>query len=339
MKGLLLLEGADSSGKSTLARYICSRYNARYLHSTAHAPGQIWRWHLAALNRALKLAETQLVVMDRLWHSEQIYGPIFRGRPGYDAAGARVLDRILMKHAALTILCVPSDLRGHEARWARDRAAGKREMFDRVREVIVAYYDLARGNVERGGDGYTDQLSRYSGGLRNRFDVLVYDLDRDTPERFTTQMLTKLERLRAYRLPGALAYRRQNLLGSDAAARVAIVGDRVSPSHDYRYPYWPFVSPNFADGSTGYLNRALHDLRFDETRAVWTNANEPRDDWLDALLARPELRIVALGTKAAETLKKRGRDPDRWLCHPQSWRRFHYHDRAGYARVLREALG
>jgi hypothetical protein len=103
--GIVVLEGADASGKTTLARHLVDRYGARYLHSTRRR--EVWRWHLGALRWAVRESASRLVVLDRLWLSEQVYGQVFRGGPAYDL-GARCLDRVLLRYGAVTVLCVPS---------------------------------------------------------------------------------------------------------------------------------------------------------------------------------------------------------------------------------------
>ena len=97
MTGIVVLEGANAAGKTTLARHLVERYGARYLHS--RPTRDPWRRHVAMLRRAVALSERHLVVLDRHWLSEQVYGRVF-GSPAYDL-GARCLDRVLRRYGAL----------------------------------------------------------------------------------------------------------------------------------------------------------------------------------------------------------------------------------------------
>src|ERR1041385_7985183 len=138
VRGIVVIEGADASGKTTLASVLVDRYGASYLHSTVRK--EIWRWHVGALRLAVRRSRDQLVVLDRLWLSELVYGSVFRGGPAYDV-GARCLDRVLRRFGAVTVLCAPRDLEAQEKRWRDGRAAGKHEHFDRVKEVITLCAD------------------------------------------------------------------------------------------------------------------------------------------------------------------------------------------------------
>ena len=76
MKGIIVIDGCDGTGKTTLAEAICRRYDGVYIHNTYRWPTKMPLYHTAALHRALKLAKTRLVVIDRLWMSEAIYAEV-----------------------------------------------------------------------------------------------------------------------------------------------------------------------------------------------------------------------------------------------------------------------
>lgn len=169
--GIILLEGADAAGKTSLATYYRVNHGARYIHGGLYADPL--KWHTAAIRRASRLAaQGDLVVIDRNWPSHLIYGAVFNNQK-YDAP-ARDLDAALQHARALYILCVPSDPLRQEADWRAGAADGKTEHFRSVREVIALYLDLAYGNVARPGDGYLGEMIRY-GDFAERRDVLLYD--------------------------------------------------------------------------------------------------------------------------------------------------------------------
>ncbi len=170
--GIIILEGADAAGKTTLANCFRAEYGAKYLH------GVVYRDPLAAHKAALRVARRllgvgQLIVVDRNWLSHLVYGHIFHNL-AYDGDAARELDAEWQAAGALTVLCVPSDPRMQEQDWRRDKANGKREAFHSVREAITLYLDLAKGNLANSTPGYLGELIRYQ-DFAERRDVILYD--------------------------------------------------------------------------------------------------------------------------------------------------------------------
>lgn len=188
--GIILLEGADASGKTTLAAVLREKYSARYIHGGLYKDP--WLWHCAAIRRALRLAIDNLVVIDRNFISHLVYGHIF-GNQQY-AEGAYHLDALLLWSGCVTVLCVPSDPLRQEVDWRSRREAGKIEHFDRVREVIALYMDLARGNVAQPGEGWLFENIRY-GDYADREDVMIYDryAYAGKPKAFARRLVAKLE--------------------------------------------------------------------------------------------------------------------------------------------------
>lgn len=339
MKGLIVIEGGDGAGKSTLARAILEKTKGRSLHLSIHA--NIWKWHLVALRRAVRLADEAVVVVDRHWPSEAVYGQVFRGTLGYEV-GARVLDRVLLGRGAISVMCVPTDLEGQLRRHGARHAAGGEHFPARGMErVVAAYADAWHGNLAASGFGYLGQITRF-GGYRERPDAIRYDVDEvwGDPKKLDSAVRVILRRLSEQRLRSwqpALKSERYNFSGFLGSAKYLFVGEQVSPKTKPGWPKWPF---SWSDGPSAatYLNRALHEIQFDEAHGVWTNAFE--DDYhLTVALSKPELRVIALGKLAVKLLKLNGITPHREVPHPGYWRRFHHHDFSTYAKILQEALG
>ena len=147
---IIIIEGPDFSGKSTLANQIMQKYrNHAYIHC-AVTPN-IFALHTTALKNAEALSNEFTVIIDRLHYSEFIYAPIFRHGASYDV---RVFDRTLSDYQNVyKILCLPPKkivLDGFAK-----RAAGGGEMFNTVEKVYDAYasnplgwkiYDWTAGN-------------------------------------------------------------------------------------------------------------------------------------------------------------------------------------------------
>lgn len=348
-RGIVLLEGADSSGKTTLAKYLVDKYDARYVHSTIRR--DVWRWHVGAVRMAARyVREGWLVVLDRHWLSELIYGEVFRGGPAYDV-GARSLDRMLRRFGAVTVLCAPRDQETQEARWRREREGGKFEHFNRVREVMAMYADLRDGNLARPGDGYLGQLIRF-GDFTARDDVEVYDLDVHGSK---LPKYAKAIAERAWEMTDRVTMPQ---LGDNLAGRidlgagfmshgngVVFVGEKVSPRCDAwspRLPRWPWCGHDDDPSCASWLNRAVHHLALREDQLVFTNAIPAESDDYDYLndlhLRHPNAKFVALGNVAHAKLAALNISHET-IVHPQWHRRFKRGEGPeGYAAVLRKAI-
>ncbi len=187
--GIVLVEGADASGKTTLVRHLVERHGARSMH------GRVWRdmlrWHQGMMQRAVRLEKAgALVVLDRHWISELVYGPIFRGRASYDDFAAALFDSCV----DVTVLCVPSDARRHLERFEEMRRT-RPEAFDRVEAVAIRYRDLLEGNVAHPGENLVDRFIRFQDFADGR-TVVRHDIDdpRCTVERTAREVLRFLRK-------------------------------------------------------------------------------------------------------------------------------------------------
>lgn len=78
---LIIVEGADCTGKTSLAKFIARRLNMIYLHASGHKslhPGML-AYHLELIKSVeFNVSLGRAVVMDRLWPSEWCYGRVLR---------------------------------------------------------------------------------------------------------------------------------------------------------------------------------------------------------------------------------------------------------------------
>jgi len=115
---LIILEGPDCSGKSTLAIELCHYLKAHYIHSS-YTPGMnVMEYHTNRVDEALEYLQDGPVVIDRLYPSEMVYGRFFRGNiydePSTDEHpwGTKYLKHHNRLEAAnaVHIYCIPSKL-------------------------------------------------------------------------------------------------------------------------------------------------------------------------------------------------------------------------------------
>lgn len=103
---LLLLEGIDKSGKSTLARKLVEEFGAEYVKFSQpkRPPYDEYSEFLA------NAVPSKIYVLDRFMHGELVYGPIYRGKSGLDTVQLLSLEKTAASvHGSAVIYCrVPS---------------------------------------------------------------------------------------------------------------------------------------------------------------------------------------------------------------------------------------
>lgn len=324
MNGLIVLEGPDGSGKTTLAKFLEERYGAVYFHQSYHKDWDIFDYFTGRLMEASRIASERLVVMDRLWISELVYGAVYRGGSRWPLIG-RMVDRVILKHAGIYVFCLTAP----ETAAARHEQlkAERGEMFSSGADKVASAFV----NVSI-GDGLPVIADVGGGPMISRPDVMTYTIGTDGKDisLFLTRLLPKMEAWQVQQYAPALTPR-QNVLGHLGIADTLFVGDKVNQ----KVPglEWPFYE--YGNCSL-HLAKALAAAGWPEMRGMWTNANG-QDDHLKALLeAKKWRRIVALGVAAADRLSELGVQ-FHLADHPQYNRRFSS-DPESYARQLSPVL-
>lgn len=304
MNGLVLLEGPDSVGKTTLAEAIRARYgesNTDYIHLGYVKGGrEMFRANYLALWRASKMMSMgKVVVMDRGWMSENVYAAIYRGKADLPFEAA-MFDRVCQRLCAAQVVCVPTV----DSAAKRHAACHKQreEMYEpgpQIRQVARRFREMLFGRGTKDcGDRIPDTVDYAQrlidgGGLDGRADVVHYDIDKhghDLPAIMEEIESVFLHR-QATQFAPALDHERPNFLGHIRKAEFLFVGDRINPNKAGKYPLVDYGA------SSRVLTKVLHELKFDETRAVWCNANE--DGMIDEIYYhKPALRVVTFGNQA-----------------------------------------
>lgn len=174
---IVILEGPDGAGKTTLANELVKRYSdaessALYLHSRHHK--NQWLYDVALARRAITAHSCgRTVIVDRCWIGDNIYGRIYRNGGG---TWVRQLDALFRRYGAVYVFCLPARetvIAAHKAK----HAAGL-EKFATVDKIYDAYYDLWNGGglltYMKEGMSYVEQLSAY-GGWKYRDDGVLYN--------------------------------------------------------------------------------------------------------------------------------------------------------------------
>jgi hypothetical protein len=116
----------------------------------------------------------------------------------------------------------------------------------------------------------------------------------------------------------ALHLHTQNFAGHLHEAKIIFVGDKAnSKMRAVKWPFYDFghCSEFFAD--------VLHELTFDETKAVYINAHDANGPLYvnDCLRAKPYMKVICLGNNAYETMEQFTRRVYK-VMHPSHAKRF-----------------
>lgn len=149
MNGLIIVEGPDCTGKTTLCNYLMRTCLPQpvYLHATYPYEGtdDVRVYHLNLLERAIRLSEKTLVILDRLWPSELIYGTIYRGGPQYPGYELE-LDKLIKQAAGIYVFTMYGPRAEYLAFAEAQQRGGRKELYV---EKMGLTYDAYRALSEK----------------------------------------------------------------------------------------------------------------------------------------------------------------------------------------------
>lgn len=306
MRRVIILEGADGAGKSTLAKRFERELPSDSLPVRVHHHGsyqgedEIWTRYLFSMLPAY--ANLCTVVLDRSWLSEPIYGAAYRsGANRIEAWQRRMLERVALGRGAVVVWCAPpfaACVRAFEAR----RGAEMLESTAQLRAVYDLYAEAATAPVAA---AVASLRYSYRGGARalsNLFDKL------------------EIAGKASNRGPGIGAWRPGEV--------ALIVGER--PGRANGSWHLPFVSLS-RTGCSAWLAEQLEAAGIGERDLYWVNAFHETSSYSAELdpgfveRLRPRATF-ALGTTAAAWCE-RHLEKAAWhrFDHPQYHKRFHHH--------------
>jgi uracil-DNA glycosylase len=320
---MLIIEGADNVGKSTLIKQLLEADpSLRLLKRERFKPAQGGTIGLSYL-QALCPWDCDYVVhanslADRFFASECIYGRVHRNGCRMSAAEHALIRLMLRSYGAVIVHCDPGDDAIRET-WT-DRA----QLYDKPLAVAQAY---------------RKQLEDVFSGFR----ILGYD--------WTQSHTSVVRRLILERHSAALEAQRRHLAwwGSSGryglgtpGAKFMFVGESASTKATTPVP--------FAHGPAGrYLFEALNEIEATlkqrvVERSYFTNALKPGTNLSGAIL-REEIEyiqpdaIVSLGRESGKLVASlRPRQRHVVIEHPMYWSRFHHNDRKTYVDLLLHAI-
>ena len=280
---IIVLDGPDVIGKSTLAAALLRRYpGARMLHLTYRRKQNIPLYHLAALRWGIRRQEP-LAIIDRWWPSEYVYAAVYRGGSTFPYYW-RLLDRVALKYGVCYCIC---------HRFNRNIQMAAHMASSKIREEMYAPDDKI-GELH---DWYT----RLYGSHEHRADWVSYNLDTEggyvvEKARYLHATAVSLRCLQA-------SYLLTDYVGS-VTGDYLFIGD--IPNNDARAVRWPWFAFN---GASLTMAKALDDVGIGEDRCMWANvhshlvADQDHQRQLFAFMRQYKGKIVALGRTADRFLR------------------------------------
>lgn len=146
--GLVVLDGPDASGKTTLANTLAEKYDGEVIHFTwnEELEKNMDTYMMGTLLHAITLSKEKLVIIDRLWMSELVYSEVFRGGTKYDALHWDIRN-LLNDINATQVICLPGLDDWQENYWSM--CGEREEMYgedSRMLKVFEAYFALFTGD-------------------------------------------------------------------------------------------------------------------------------------------------------------------------------------------------
>ena len=172
---LIICEGADNCGKSTLAKKLAEAFHGIYWRLTS-GPGLSEHEAMALYQRnALDNAQVNIrlgrvVVLDRHWPSDQVYGPILRGRPSCDGM---VMEDLCEQLDAIYIYCYRANAVAEQAKHKDPDHPYEDGVYQRVLDGCEEFFERLRTTQQVVGyplDNFIDrpeQTRAFIEGLRH----------------------------------------------------------------------------------------------------------------------------------------------------------------------------
>jgi hypothetical protein len=289
MNKVIILEGPDGGGKTTLANWMAERHGAIVLHEGPPPPGAYkLHYYAAKLIKALKAKSP--IVFDRFHLGELVYGPIARTTDELGYYGMHMMRRLM---ASKGVRCY----------------------------IVMPGYDNCFGSWEeklRIGNDYLMNKNKFLDSYYKFMALTAYHerIAYDDPSQYNNQIAHFNEVLTGNFVPNTLPF---GSIGNPYA-EFLFVGEIANNKEDLDLPFF------YHGNSSGYVNRAIWDAGFTEMDVAFTNAYDldaqPRN--LGKIKERMyKLKCtVAFGRKAEMQCKLAGMPNIVYIKHPAWWKRF-----------------
>lgn len=139
---IYIIEGADGTGKSTLAKFLANETKGHILHSSFNKDWDIEDYHETIMDAAVELSEWQDVIIDRWAVSEHVYGKVFRGGESYNTS------KLIEDHNSddiVWIYCRNDNAVQNHFKNQKER----KEMFSSMEKVVIEFDEYVKKNIQQ----------------------------------------------------------------------------------------------------------------------------------------------------------------------------------------------
>ena len=136
MNRLYILEGADGTGKSTLAIELLEQTKGHLIHGTWKKDWDIRSYHSSMYENAIDLLKFQDVILDRWAVSEEVYSDAFRGGSRYssDEYMMNCFNNISFENIRFIYCENDNAVENH-----KNNLKIRKELFNDMSPVVIAY--------------------------------------------------------------------------------------------------------------------------------------------------------------------------------------------------------
>ena len=121
---IIIIEGPDGSGKTTLANKLSKQTGYPVVHRSAPKSDEEKAAMMNMYKQAIK--ESKNIIFDRCWYSEMAYGPIMRDASVISFPEMYELEKLLCKKGGLIIYCTDKP----DVLWKRCQERGEDYITD-----------------------------------------------------------------------------------------------------------------------------------------------------------------------------------------------------------------
>lgn len=293
---LIIIEGCDKSGKTTLAREISKRFNYEYQHFGAPGPepGREYAEFLLNLKRP--------TVCDRFYIGEQVYGPLLRGKSLITNLQKAVIERLCRLRGAIVIYAqTPLEV-------CQERLAKSKDEDVTLKENEIAW-KMFREVIEE----------------THITPMCLYDSSK--PDSINTLLAQLAPVLNTMRQMSGLASVYCSGIGTIFGDKMVVVGESLNERVTW-------IGKPFDRGvSSEFLYSCLREASVPESKLYFCNADKLTVEEATFIRQGDTTPWLALGDKAHRKLSDLQIDHV-WIPHPQYWKRFKNGERAEYVGMI-----
>lgn len=301
---IIIIEGPDCAGKTTLAEMLVDELGADYHHQGPYEGNPMWE-SIELIESWKEGGSSPNLVLDRFHLGERVYGPIYRDEDKLGQTRQRMLERYLLGESAMLIKALPPE--GKALELFRERTDD--EMF--------------------GDDGEQAYLKQHwlFQAVPSYLPTIHFSFVVDTVSVVIEQIMAQVPDVNLG--PG---------IGDFSKGSILLVGEKQGDREETEvYPPELVFVTSRGDSCAWWLAEQMDDAGLPERGLYWINARTPdgrlEDPYfLDLLKPR---KVIALGQEAERwVVEYAGLNHYIRVPHPQHWRRFHHYQEYPLIREL-----